>query len=149
MMLRCSSPPRPAGTVHVRFFIEPRRYFLNKFRFLFTAALFAFLLSAYPAPLQAQRTVNIISGNGQLLCALCLSTLPMTVQVTNNGVPQAGITVNWTITSGGFNAYLASGAATTTDGNGMTSNIFAFTSLSFTGSPFNQFAQSVKSIIFH
>src|SRR5688572_2742544 len=123
-------------------FMEPRRYFLNKFRFLLTAALFAFLLSAYPAPLQAQNTVRIVSGNGQLICALCLSTLPMTVQVTSNGVPQAGVTVNWTITSGGFSGYLASGSATTTDGNGMTSNIFAFTSQSFTGSPFNQFEQT-------
>ena len=59
------------------------------------------------AAAQTAANLTIISGNGQIICQLCTSGVPvfyqpMIVQATDaNGNPLPGATVNWTIASGG------------------------------------------------
>jgi uncharacterized protein (TIGR03437 family) len=74
-----------------------------------TTLLTAFVLAIFVAPTAfAQATaarVNIISGNGQLVCPGCSfgnsrTFYPLVVKVTDaSGNPIAGKTVNWTVTS--------------------------------------------------
>jgi len=116
---------------------------LNRFRFLCAAAALPLLIAVSPATLQAATTVKIISGNGQLIPPLGVVFQPMVVQVTNeNNVPQASVTVNWTIVAGAANAALSAGSTTTTDSNGMTSNSFVFGGGIPTGSAFMRFGQN-------
>jgi outer membrane autotransporter protein len=63
--------------------------------------------------------IVIVSGNQQTVPALT-AVAPLTVLVTNNGVPAPGVTVSWSQTGGG-----TLGSATTVTGsNGQTSNSY-------------------------
>src|SRR5204863_764549 len=154
--------PRVHPNPNQLFTLVNKEVFLNRFRLIFLAAAVAFWMTAHPAPLQAQNTVKIVSGNGQLvscgaplvvsIIAICPSYQTLVVQVVNAfGVPQAGVPVNWAVTSGGFtaggNAFLLNGAATTTDGNGMTQNLFGYGgNIGPQGGPFQQYAPSTITV---
>ena len=94
---------------------------------LLAPSAFAQATAAQAAPaLATAAKVEVVSGNGQLICLLCLSTTnryfyPMVVKVSDaNGNPIAGKTVNWGLVSSG-----AAGPPPTfditsvTDGNGL------------------------------
>jgi uncharacterized protein (TIGR03437 family) len=85
-------------------------------------AVLAGLFCAHPASAQ---NITIVSGNGQMVRPNQFFS-PMQVQVTDsNGVPIGSAVVTWSITVGGYNAVLLSGATTTTDGNGMAYNTYS------------------------
>jgi uncharacterized protein (TIGR03437 family) len=107
----------------------------------------AFLLSILLAPTasaQTAQSVQIISGNGQLICPTCAFKIntfyyPMVVKVTDaSGNPISGKTVNWQQVSfnGGQPVF---NSTTTTDVNGLSLNLlsqgFQFGSI---GMPFLQ-----------
>ena len=92
-----------------------------------TTLLTAFVIAILHAPAaSAQATaarVDVISGNGQMICPACAQkkfTLfyPMVVKVTDaNGNPIANKTVNWQLVSG--TAAPSFDTPTTTDANGL------------------------------
>src|ERR1035438_989408 len=83
---------------------------LNKIRVLVYAALCSVLCTT--ALVAQTPTVTVISGNGQLICEICIQTLfpffdPLVIQVTDANGPVVNTQVQWTVTSG--NAYFGSG----------------------------------------
>ncbi len=95
---------------------------MNKFTVMVLVAVLAGLFCAHPASAQ---NITIVSGNGQLVKPNQFFS-PMQVQVTDtNGIPIGSAVVTWSITVGGYNAVLLSGATTTTDGNGMAYNTYS------------------------
>jgi uncharacterized protein (TIGR03437 family) len=101
---------------------------LNKPINIALAAL-ALLVCASAASAQPAN-VNVVSGNGQLICQCQYGGPvkyffdPITVRVTDAlGVPVSGAAVDWAITSGGFNGTLGTNQ-TVTDVNGYSTNIF-------------------------
>ena len=104
---------------------------MNKLRVMVFAAVLAGLFCAHTASAQ---NITVVSGNGQLVKQYQFFS-PMTVQVTDsNGVPAPNATVTWTVNAGGFNSVLLSGSTTTTDLNGMTSNVYNYFGYSGTNS---------------
>lgn len=106
---------------------------MNKIRILVYAVLCSMLCTA-ALDAQTPAAVTVISGNGQLICELCINPTgttftffdPLTVLVTDaNGNPVVNTQVQWTVTAG--NAYFGSGGFGTnsitsnTDASGMTS----------------------------
>jgi uncharacterized protein (TIGR03437 family) len=104
--------------------------FLSKIRILVYAVLCSmFCMTALVA--QTPAAVSVISGNGQLICELCIQTPfavfdPLVIQVTDaNGNPVVNTQVIWTVTAG--NAFFNTGGfgsnsiTSTTDSNGKTS----------------------------
>ena len=80
------------------------------------------VLSLSCAGLAGAQSLTIVSGNGQLGLSQYQSTEPLVVQATGSGgQPAAGVTVNWTITSG---TGLLQSLTSTTDSNGMASTFF-------------------------
>jgi uncharacterized protein (TIGR03437 family) len=106
------------------------------------AAVLAVFLCAFTASAQ---NITIVSGNGQLIKqGLYPAFLPMIVQVTDsNGNPLPNATVNWVISSGGYNAVLLAGATTTTASDGTTYNTYASSGGLLSVSQFQQYAQNV------
>jgi len=104
------------------------------------------------ATAQTAANLNILSGNGQVVCPQCASGVvasatyvPMVVQATDvNGNPLPGVTVNWTITSPGIiGVFSQSGTnsfTATTDVNGESSVTFLLTQTQ-AGSPLFSVAQ--------
>ena len=91
-------------------------------------ALFCALVAPAQAAQATAAKVQVVSGNGQLICTLCgayksaVFFHPMVVKVTDaNGNPIAGKTVNWAVVSytGGLSPTLDQ-TSTVTDSNGLT-----------------------------
>jgi uncharacterized protein (TIGR03437 family) len=87
------------------------------------------------ASAQTAANITVQSGNGQIICETCSTSifrffLPMVVRVTDaSGQPIGNKTVNWNISSAqGPLPFLNFGSTTQTDGNGITSNIITQTS---------------------
>ena len=126
---------------------------MNRHRFVFLATVFA--LSVLVAPgAQAASVVTIISGNGQVNVPPALAPQyipifqPLVVQVTNeNGVPQAGVGVNWTLGGTFSGAVLSPGSPTFTDASGFASvNLFfQLSPQGFAGSYFSQFTVTANT----
>jgi hypothetical protein len=71
------------------------------------------------APASDQETIEIISGNGEVVLSQWPGTDPLLVRVAKGGQPLSGVTVGWSTTN---NVHFASGVtSTTTDANGLTS----------------------------
>jgi uncharacterized protein (TIGR03437 family) len=102
-----------------------------------TIPLAMLAVSLMAAATASAQTISILSGDGQVAAQNFAAQAPMVVVVKNlQGQPQAGVTVTWTITSGGGS--LLSGSTTVTDSNGQASNSFLGNTL------FNvNFAQSI------
>ena len=95
---------------------------MNKLTAMVLAAVLAVFFCAHPASAQV---LSIASGNGQLVKPNQFFA-PIGARVTDsNGVGQANVAVNWTITTGGFNALLLSGPTTITDGTGTAYNTYS------------------------
>jgi uncharacterized protein (TIGR03437 family) len=120
---------------------------LNRVIHIFAVAL-ALLLTAGGASAQTPANVTVVSGNGQLICQcqyggsyIEFSFRPMVVKVTDTaGAPVANTTVNWSVSSGGYNGSLVN-SQTTTDSNGVTTNIFNPGPAPF-GNGYSQFQQT-------
>lgn len=108
---------------------------MDRLRLTTLAALLVGLIFVSSAPAQTAANITVLSGNGQIICETCSTSiarffLPMVVKVTDAaGQPIANKTVNWNITfSQGPLPVLSFGNSTTTDGTGVTSNIMVQTS---------------------
>jgi uncharacterized protein (TIGR03437 family) len=105
--------------------------------------LAAVLAGLFCAQTASAQNITVVSGNGQLICQICFNFLPMVVRVTDsNGVPQANVTVNWAIVSGGFNGGLLLGGTTTTANDGTASNSYGYITQPPQGGPFFQYTQT-------
>ena len=97
---------------------------------LVTAFLISILLTPSASAQATAQSVQIISGNGQLICPTCAFKVntffyPMVVKVTDvSGNPIAGKTVNWQQVSfnGGQPIF---NSTTTTDVNGLSLNLLS------------------------
>ena len=112
---------------------------MYKLRFTVPALLIG-LLGASLASAQTAQNITILSGNGQVECPTCFSSLlpfflPMVLKVTDaGGRPIPNKTVNWVVTSSfGQVASLNLGPTTVTDANGITSNTVNQSSLPGSG----------------
>jgi uncharacterized protein (TIGR03437 family) len=105
---------------------------LDRLKTTVIAAFVIALTCAFVAPAQAAQAtaanVQVVSGNGQLICTLCgayksaIFFYPMVVKVIDaNGNPIAGKAVNWAVVSytGGLSPTLDQ-TTTVTDSNGLT-----------------------------
>src|SRR5262249_23578513 len=102
-----------------------------------TTLLAVFSVSLMTGAVASAQTISIVSGDGQVAAQNFAAQAPMVVLVRNaQGQPQPGVTVTWTVASGGGS--LLSGSTTPTDSNGQASNSFLGNTL------FNvNFAQSI------
>jgi uncharacterized protein (TIGR03437 family) len=97
------------------------------------AALAIGMLGATAASAQTAANVTVVSGNGQIICSTCTTSifrffLPLVVRVTDaNGQPIGNKTVNWNLISsqGPLPFFLTS---STTDGNGIATTFLSQTS---------------------
>jgi len=112
------------------------------------AAILVVLLFAGLASAQTATNVNVISGNGQLLCTFCVGPTgafnfqSMVVRVTDaSGNPVPNAQVNWTITGGDFSGALRS-QTTFTDNSGYTYNNYDAAFNISVGTPANAFVQT-------
>ena len=102
---------------------------MNRFRFIPAAVLLVGSLAAGVASAQTPANVIAWSGNGQMICLGCFNSLSasfqaITVLVTDaSGNPVPSATVNWSASGGTAGSQLLT-TQTTTDGNGMSSNVF-------------------------
>ena len=98
---------------------------------LLTAFLISILLTPTASAQATAQSVQIISGNGQLICPTCAFKIntffyPMVVKVTDvNGNPIAGKTVNWQQVSFNGGSMPVFNATTTTDSNGLSLNLLS------------------------
>ena len=120
---------------------------MDRLRFTFFAALLVVLMGAPAAHAQTANSITILSGNGQIVCPACISSifrnfLPMVVRVTDSsGKAIPNKTVNWNISfSQGSLPQFTQGNTTTTDATGTTSNTIVQTTQS--GSFLQSFLQS-------
>jgi uncharacterized protein (TIGR03437 family) len=106
---------------------------LDRFKHTVFAALAIAVLGATAASAQTAANVNVVSGNGQVICATCTTSifrffLPLVVRVTDaNGQPIINKTVNWNLISsqGPLPFFLST---STTDGNGIATTFLSQTS---------------------
>lgn len=97
---------------------------------LVTAFLISILLAPTASAQATAQSVQIVSGNGQLICPTCAFKLntffyPMVVKVTDvNGNPIAGKTVSWQQVSFNGGQPIFNGT-TTTDANGLSLNLLS------------------------
>ncbi|MGA2194084.1 MAG: Ig-like domain-containing protein [Bryobacteraceae bacterium] len=99
---------------------------MSRSRMIVIAAMLVALSGARVAAAQTVASLKIIAGDGQVACYAEQCTLksfqPLTVQALDSGghaVPNA--TITWTVTSG--QQTTVASASTTTDANGMSSNV--------------------------
>jgi uncharacterized protein (TIGR03437 family) len=109
----------------------------------------AALLCASALYAQVPTNISVVSGNGQLICQACTFNIQVGFQqlvarVTDaNGNAVPGATVNWTITSGGFQGQLGN-SASVTDANGL-ANVTYFPGFPPQGTAFQSFLQTTIS----
>ena len=100
---------------------------------IFSLSLLAFGIVAGSASAQS---LQLVSGNGQIVSEQFVSTVPFVVRAVDAaGRPQAGVPVTWSLKQG--EGTIAVGASTVTDSNGLASAGFLATSI-FNGSSFVQ-----------
>jgi uncharacterized protein (TIGR03437 family) len=103
---------------------------LDRLRIAISAAVLMGLICVPMAVGQTAANITVQSGNGQIICETCSTSifrffLPMVVRVTDAaGLPIGNKTVTWNITATqGPQPQLSFGSTTSTDGNGIATNI--------------------------